>query len=104
MLERFKLLLKLETDRNALVEHNVGEITSGIKWSGIVTELEKSRKSVVRREVTFNKPLKYKGDCVFYPIFDLRNKLSYIVCILEEVEIIGELAVKTEQIKGGTKM
>ncbi|MFH1875212.1 MAG: hypothetical protein ABH859_08560 [Pseudomonadota bacterium] len=98
-----KVLLKLETTNNYLLDHNIGEIISDLKWEEIISELNKTRNSVVREKLTFKDPLKYKGDLVFYPIFDMRNNLSIIAGILEEDEITSELAIKTSHINGEKK-
>ncbi len=98
-----KVLLKLETNNNAILDHNLAEIIDDLRWDEIVAELNKTRNSVVHEKLVFKEPFRYKGDVVFYPIFDMRNKISIIVGMMEEDEITSELAIKTAQINGVKK-
>ncbi|PIU57419.1 MAG: hypothetical protein COS89_04610 [Deltaproteobacteria bacterium CG07_land_8_20_14_0_80_38_7] len=92
------LLSKLETDINHLLNQNIADKIVDLSWNDIVSEIDKTKKSVVRKKVKFIEPLKYSSNCIFYPIFNSKKELANIICILEDNGISEEILSKTEQI------
>lgn len=93
------LLQKLNMEEDSMINESIAEHAKGLDCDEIVAELETLRKPITRKDIEMNENDKYKGDFIFYPIFNSRNELSNIVCILEDDKIIDELSKKAEQVK-----
>ena len=83
-----KALLKLKMEKGTLQQKDIGEIVAGVNYAEIISELAKTRRAVTR-----------KGDLIFYPVFNSKNELSDVICIMEAGTTADELSKRAEHIK-----
>ncbi|MFH1379933.1 MAG: PAS domain-containing protein [bacterium] len=93
-----KILLYLGLDKNTIIEKNINEIIKGLDVDDITKKLEKTKDMVVIKDVFIRNKNDKPCEIVFYPIFNAKDRLTAMMCIIDETGTVEELSKTAEQI------
>jgi transcriptional regulator with PAS, ATPase and Fis domain len=99
-----RLLEKLNVKAQDIKGKSFTEVITDPDFQQIVKELERNRSSVsTEKSILSLGEGRFQIYAVFYPIFNIRNELSNIVCIIEKEALLSSISRKAEQISKAPK-
>jgi len=92
-----QLLMKYGLEISNVIETPFDSLFLGVDFQEIRAELKRTRDLVIKESVKSGGVLKYEGDLICCPIFDVSGEFSNALCLLAEKNLVGTLSLKTEQ-------
>ena len=78
---------------------NLQEVVIDLDFSKVVSELERNRSSAdIEKVVISAGETRYQTNLVLYPVFNVKNELSNIICVSEKEAILSSITRKADQI------
>jgi hypothetical protein len=93
------LLDKLKIAVQDMRGKNFSDVIKDLDFNELVLELQRSHTAVTREKVLLTAAEKsFQSQFVFYPILNVKNELSNIVCVSEKETLLASISKKAEQI------
>lgn len=97
----------ISCSKKFLVQHNIykkdilddflNNFTIAFDLDQVIQDLENSKTYLILKAIKFEiKNNKFESDLILYPIFNYKNELSNIICILESQNLIEQLSKKAD--------
>lgn len=91
-----EFLKRLRVDRPAVQRASIAGLLEGLDFPGIVSRLEKERTVIEWDEGNM--------ECRFFPVFNRRNALSNVACILGRQEVLTESAARNGEAPSSSRV
>lgn len=94
-----RLLDKLNIEIQEIKGKSFTEVITDLDFQKIIFELERNRSSISKEKGLLSiGEGRYQSHLVFYPIFNVNNEISNILCISEKEAILSSISRKADQI------
>ena len=99
-----RFIEKLKIDQHAMKGSTISDVLKDFDFKEVTAELTRSRIPVSKKGlILVIGDTRIQGQFTFYPIFNVKNELSNIVCVSEKETLLEGITKKADQIREAQK-